>query len=59
MFFCALGAPAGAGQRAFLTLQEAAQFLRIGVEELDRRARLNEVPAWRVGVHWRFDRAAL
>ena len=59
LLFCVLGAPAGAGQRAVLTLQEAAQLLRIGVDELDRLARLNEVPAWSVGGHWRFDRAAL
>ena len=59
LLFCLLGAPAGANQRAALTLQEAAQLLRIGVDELDRLARLDEVPAWSVGGHWRFDRAAL
>ncbi len=59
LLFCILGAPAGAGQQAVLTLQEAADFLRIGSDELERLARRNEVPAWRVGRHWSFDRAAL
>ena len=59
MLFCVLGAPAAANQRAYLTLQDAAHLLRIGSDELERLAQRNEVPAWRVGTDWRFNRAAL
>ncbi len=59
MLFCVLDAPAGATQRAVLTLQEAAHLLRMGSDELERLARRNEVPAWRIGAHWRFDRDSL
>ena len=67
MLFCVLDAPAGAGLQgvtppsapAVLTLHEAARFLRIGSGELERLVRRNEVPALRIGTHWRFDRVAL
>ena len=42
-----------------MTLQDAAHLLRIGSDELERLAQRNEVPAWRVETHWRFNRAAL
>jgi excisionase family DNA binding protein len=42
-----------------LTLSEAAQLLRVGPEELDRLASRSEVPARRIGSHWRFNRTAL
>ncbi len=62
-----LDAPTAAEQRgvtppsapAVLTLHEAARFLRIGSDELERLARRNEVPAWRIGTHGRFNRVAL
>ena len=64
---CALATAAGAAKAAtlppsapaVLTLQEAAQLLRIGPDELERLARRNEVPARRIGSRWRFNRAAL
>ena len=64
LLFCVLDAPAGAEQRgvavpAVLTLHEAAHLLRIGSDRLERLARRNEVPAWRIGTHWRFDRVSL
>lgn len=42
-----------------LTLNEAAAYLRIGPEELERLAASNEVPGRRVGSRWRFNRQAL
>ena len=67
LLLCVLDAPAGAGQQgvtrlagpAVLTLHDAAHLLRIGSDELERLVRRNEIPAWRIGTHWRFDRAAL
>jgi len=59
LLFCILGAPAGAGQQAVLTLQEAAHLLRIGTDELERLARRNEVPGRFLGFHWRFNRVDL
>ena len=62
-----LDAPAAAEQRgvtppsapAVLTLHEATRFLRIGSDELERLTRRKEVPAWRIGSHWRFEPVAL
>ncbi len=68
LLFCVLESPAGAWLRgvtppsapAVLTLHEAASFfLWIGSDELERLTRRNEVPAWRIGTHWRFDRVGL
>ena len=44
---------------AVLTLDEAAQLLRIGSDELERLARRTKVPARRIGMRWRFNRVAL
>ncbi len=67
LLVCVLDAPAAAEQRgvtppsapAVLTLHEAARFLRIGSDELERLTRRKEVPAWRIGTHWRFEPVAL
>ena len=42
-----------------LTLEEAAQLLRIRSDELERLALRNKVPARRIGSRWRFNQAAL
>ena len=42
-----------------LTLSEAAQLLRVAPNELDSLALRNEIPARRIGAHWRFNRSAL
>ena len=42
-----------------LTLNEAAGFLRIGPDELERLAAQNKVPGRRIGTRWRFNRTAL
>jgi len=44
---------------AVLTLIEAAELLRIDVDELNRLAARDEVPARRIGESWRFNCAAL
>lgn len=67
LLICILDTPAGAGQwgvtppsaPAVVTLPEAVGFLRIGSDERERLARRNEVPAWHMGTHRRFDRVAL
>ncbi len=67
LLFCVLDAPAVAAREstpppsapAVLTLHEAAHLLRISSDELEQLARRNEVPARRIGTHWRFNRAAL
>ena len=42
-----------------LTIEEAAEFLRIPVSSMYRLAQLGKVPATKVGRHWRFYRPAL
>ncbi len=67
LLFCVLDAPAVVAREstpplsapAVLTLHEAAHLLRIGIDELDRLARQNDIPGRRIGVYWRFNRAAL
>ncbi len=59
-----LGTPAAADDRTptlpeVLTLDEAAALLRIDPTSLATLAILNEVPARRIGAHWRFNREAL
>src|SRR3954451_2654937 len=44
---------------AVLTLEEAAELLRINVEKLAQLARKGEVPGRRLGEDWRFARAGL
>jgi excisionase family DNA binding protein len=44
---------------AVLTLAEAAVLLRIDDVDLERLAERQELPARRIGPHWRFSRAAL
>ena len=36
------------------TTEEAASFLKIHPRTLTRLAQLGEIPAFRIGVHWRF-----
>jgi len=47
------------GQQPVLTLTEAANLLRIEPEEVKRLAERQELPARRVGMEWRFNRATL
>lgn len=42
-----------------LTLEEAAELLRVGAEALRARAEAGDVPARRIGDEWRFRREAL
>ncbi|MBM3472582.1 MAG: helix-turn-helix domain-containing protein [Armatimonadetes bacterium] len=42
-----------------MTAQEAAQYLRLGIDTLKRWARAGEVPGRRIGRQWRFSKAAL
>jgi excisionase family DNA binding protein len=42
-----------------LTLDEAADFLRVDLPVLEDMARRQEVPGRRIGVYWRFSRSAL
>jgi excisionase family DNA binding protein len=42
-----------------MTSEEAAAYLRVGVDTLKRKARAGEVPAAKVGRRWRFRRAEL
>ncbi len=42
-----------------LTLEEAADYLRVSTTELEALADRREVPGRRIGGHWRFSRAAL
>jgi excisionase family DNA binding protein len=42
-----------------LTLNEAAQFLRVDPNELKQLASQNQIPARRIGAAWRFNRATL
>ena len=42
-----------------LTESEAAAFLRVDADELQKAAKRGEVPAQRVGKEWRFSRSAL
>jgi excisionase family DNA binding protein len=46
-------------ERAVLTLSEAADLLRIDADELGRLAENDELPARRLGSHWRFSCAAV
>jgi excisionase family DNA binding protein len=46
-------------ESAVLTLTEAAAFLRVDADDLERLARQGEVPARRIGSWWRLDCAAL
>jgi len=42
-----------------LTSEEAARYLRLGLETVKRKARAGEIPAAKIGRQWRFDKAAL
>ncbi len=46
-------------KHSVLTLNEAAQLLRVSTVELERYAAQNKVPARRIGASWRFNRKAL
>ena len=48
-----------ADDRSILNAQEAARLLRAHVETLRRLARKGEIPAFKVGKDWRFQRDAL
>jgi excisionase family DNA binding protein len=37
-----------------MTLQEVADYLRIGRSTIHRLLKRNEIPAFRIGRHWRF-----
>jgi excisionase family DNA binding protein len=43
----------------FLTVEEAAAYLRLNVKTLYRFAKQEKVPASKAGTQWRFSRAAL
>ena len=51
--------PSEATAPAVMTLEEAAQFLRVDAAELERLAGLKEIPARKSGSSWRFNREAL
>jgi len=42
-----------------LTAQEAAAYLRLCLDSIKRKARANELPAFKVGRQWRFRKADL
>jgi len=42
-----------------MTAQEAAEYLRLGVDTLKRWTRAGHVPGRRIGRQWRFSKAAL
>jgi excisionase family DNA binding protein len=42
-----------------LTLAEAAAFLKVSEETLRREAELEAIPARRIGLEWRFSKAAI
>jgi excisionase family DNA binding protein len=55
----AVGAASGAPSADVLTLDEAAELLRVDAPALRRLAGRGDVPARRIGRDWRFSRAAL
>lgn len=42
-----------------LTVEEIAQLLRVSTKTVYRLLRRGEIPAHRIGHHWRFDRAEI
>lgn len=42
-----------------MTSQEAAEYLRLGIDTLKRKARAGDIPAAKVGRSWRFRKADL
>ena len=44
------------GDDKWLTLDELAEYLKIGRTKLYRMAQVREIPASKVGSQWRFDR---
>jgi excisionase family DNA binding protein len=53
------GQPMTSASLDILTLQEAAEFLRVSAEDLSKDASEGHVPARRVAGEWRFSRSAL
>jgi excisionase family DNA binding protein len=44
----------GATQETLMTLQEVADYLRVTRSTIHRMLKRNEIPAFRIGRHWRF-----
>ena len=52
-------AAAGLGQNRVLSVEEAAEYLAIDPQAVRRAARNGEIPAKKIGRHWRISRQAL
>jgi excisionase family DNA binding protein len=48
-------AAGGAAQETLMTLQEIADYLRVTRSTLHRMLKRNQIPAFRIGRHWRFN----
>jgi excisionase family DNA binding protein len=44
----------GGTQGALMTLQEVADYLRVTRSTIHRMLKRNQIPAFRIGRHWRF-----
>jgi excisionase family DNA binding protein len=45
----------GAAHGTLMTLQEVADYLRVTRSTIHRMLKRNEIPAFRIGRHWRFN----
>jgi excisionase family DNA binding protein len=45
----------GAAQGTLMTLQEVADYLRVTRSTIHRMLKRNQIPAFRIGRHWRFN----
>jgi excisionase family DNA binding protein len=45
----------GAAQGPFMTLLEVAEYLRVTRSTIHRLLKRNQIPAFRIGRHWRFN----
>jgi excisionase family DNA binding protein len=45
----------GAAQETLMTLQEIADYLRVTRSTIHRMLKRNQIPAFRIGRHWRFN----
>jgi excisionase family DNA binding protein len=52
-------AAVNAGPKTMMTLQEVADYLRVTRSTVHRLLKRNEIPAFRIGRHWRFNLAEI